>query len=756
MYFSAFIRLTRGYCGPSPEEHKLFATRQVGSAALHGAPKPFPAVTTAGGPEDIILIQPDSNMVRATANHILLLKVQVVDHWQNAISNRALEFSVDKPQSNKGVFVDAQGEESYNIQLTTDASGYAQIWFKPVLLSNTVKITCEKQNGQPPIYEWITIIGQAATAHKIEILSDKHVSVIANSKVNVQVAAFDDTYALVDGQTITFETTDGYLHSSGGGFSTRQTKDGIATEAWSVGVNSGRSVLYVDGNTEIGSPDSIIALVLPSAPFTDSSRISLLGEVSADPGSKAIVQITLADSFGNPVHGYDVLLTSDDQGVAFEQPTSPTDASGVTYGSISSTKAGFVWISAILKNDATFRLPPIQVMVKPGRPALLSLPRGETNQFSGNVGAVLQSPLKVFVTDMNGNPVRLRDADVKFEIKSGGGYFEQSGIKLATQETDSSGAASVDLILGTTPDQAYMVQVSIVYPANVDAHLTFTGQSRRPEDALPWSLNKISGDSLQAQVGDTLSEPLGVKLTDKEGVPVWSSNTPVVQFTQISGVGEFPDGDYKMTDRHGLAEARFRLTGGGTHIIEAAVPGENNSVRFTVFSQAGVPAKMIPADSTELHGIVGREIFNRIQVMVMDEHNAAVDGVPVKFEILEQLSQVHGASIAASPVLTGANGQTGVATAVVRLGQKTGDYVIKASSNALPESEVVIFRITATHEQPYYLAKQDGDRQHMTFNRELVEPIVVKVMDEYENPVPNVNIFFAADEAAGNGTALYF
>ena len=741
--------------GTIPQEHKLFAVSEFDRNALHGSPKTFTAVTTAGEPEDIVLIQPDSNMVQATANHLLLLKVQLVDHWRNAISSRALDFSVDKPVNNKGVFVDDQGTESNSIQLTTDASGYAQVGFKPVLLSNTVKITCTKQDGQPPIYEWITIIGQAATAHRIEILSDKEVSVVANSRVNVQVAAFDDTGALVDGQTITFTTTDGYLHSSGGGFSTRQTKDGIASETWSVGTNSGRAVLHVDGGTEIGSPDSVIALILPSAPFADSSRISLLSEVSADPGSKAIVQIALADSFGNAVNGYDLLLTSDDAGVSFDQPTSPTDASGVTYGSVSSTKAGLVQISAVLKNDPTFRLPPIQVLVKPGRPALLSLPTGETNQFVGNIGAVLKSPLKVFVTDMNGNPVRLSEADVKFEIKSGGGYFAESGIKLATQETDSSGAASADLILGTTPDQAYMVQVSVVYPADVDAHLTFTGQSRRPEDALPWSLSKMSGDSLRAQVGDTLSEPLGVKLTDTDGVPVWSSNTPVVQFTQISGDGEFPDGDFKATDHLGLAAARFRLTGGGTHIIEAAIPGENNGVRFTLFSQAGAPAKMIPADSTELHGIVGREIFNRIQVMVMDEHNAAIDGAPVKFEIVEQPAQAHGASIEASPVLTGANGRTGVATAVVRLGQKTGDYLIKASSNALPQSEVVIFRIGANHEQPYYLAKQAGDRQHMTYNRELVEPIVVKVMDEYENPVPNVNIFFAADKVAGNGTALY-
>jgi len=738
-----------------PGEHQLHASSEFGGVELSGSPKVFSATTIAGEPEDIVLVQPDSNIVQATANHPLLLKVKLVDHWDNSVAGISLQFSVDKPVSNKGVFVDSQGNESTELQIETNEFGFAEIIFKPVLLSNTIKITCEKPDGQPPIYEWITIIGQAATAERIEILTDKQVSVVANSLVNVQVAAFDDTDALVDGQTITFETDDGFLLSSGGSYSTRQTQSGVAAEKWNVGTNTGRAVLYVDGGTPIGSPDSVIALILPSAPFADSCRLSIMGELTADPGAKAIVQIALVDSFGNPINGYELLLTSDDDGVSFDQPTVPTDASGLTYGSVSCSKAGVIRISAILKSDPAFRLPPIMVNVNPGKPALLSLPAGETNQFVGNIGAALAGPLTVIVTDANLNPVLARQADVRFEIKTGGGYFQESGIKIASVETDSIGAAKVNLILGTTPSQAYLIQVDLVYPPDTGARLTFTGQSRQPEDALPWSLTKVSGDSMSVPVGEIAPEPFVVGVRDKDGIPVWSSNSPIIRFSVKNGSGEFPDGDFKASNKHGLVEALYKLTGGGTHVIEAAMPGEHNGVLFTVLAQAGAPAKMVPADSIELHAVVGREIVDRLKVMIMDEHNAPVNGVPVIFEVSEQPPQLHGASVKLSPVLTGANGQDGVAVAQVQMGQKIGDYVIKASSNALPASENILFRITAIAEAPYYLSKFAGDRQHMTFNRELVEPVVVKVMDKFENPVPNVNIFFTADEAAGNGRALH-
>jgi hypothetical protein len=739
--------------GTTPGVYQLEASSENGGIALNNSPRMFSAVTTAGEPEEIILIQPDSIVVEATANHAILLKTQLVDHWKNSIANQTINFNVEQPASNKGVLIDDQNREFYEKQLQTDQDGYVEINFRPVQSTNIVKISCKKSDDAE-IFKWLTIIGNAATAQRIEILSNHEVSVAANGDVSVQVAAFDDTEALVDGHTITFETEFGHLSSSGG-YSTRQTQNGIAEEVWSVGTKTGRAVLYVDGNTPNGSPDSVIALIMPSAPFADSSRISLMSELNADPGSKAIVQIALSDSFNNPVNGYELLLTSEDVGVSFDQPTSPTDVSGVTYGSVSSSKAGVIHISAVLKSNPAFRLPPVPIFVSAGKPALLSLPEGETNQFVGNIGAFLKNPLTVIVTDANNNPVGLRQADVKFEIKNGGGYFDESGIRQASVETDSAGQAAVNLVLGTVANQTYMVQVDIVYPTGVGAQLVFTGQSREPETALPWSLTKISGDNIKAPVGQPMPEPFVVQVHDKDGVPVWSANSNIVQFAVRSGSGEFPDGNLKMTEKNGHASALYQMTGGGTHIVEAGIQGDHRVVLFTSFAQAGDAAKLAPVDSIELRGIVGREILDRINVMVMDEDNIPVDDVPVSFQVIEQPEQMQGAIIDQSPVISGASGQSGVATAQVRLGHKTGDYVIKASTNTLPESEFVLFRITALHDEAYYLAKSAGDLQHMTFNRELNEPIIVKVMDVYENPVPNENIFFFTEDAAAHGQPEY-
>ncbi|MBN1480648.1 T9SS C-terminal target domain-containing protein [candidate division KSB1 bacterium] len=743
--------------GTTPGENLLQASSTANGTALIKSPLKFKVITSAGAPENIVLVQPDTNWINATANQPLQLKVKITDHWDNAIVGKAVKFKVKLPETGKGTLIDDQGREVYEITLISDAQGFAQVLFKPVVTTltvNQVEISVDRGPNQQPLYFWVHVFGETPKAQRMQIVSSKQVTVQANALVNVEVAAFD---AVSGGSRVPYHTISfsiksgkGSLASSGNTFSTRQTgADGSnAKETWNVGPHVGRAVLVINGNTPYGSPDSVIATVQPAAPFADSSKIEVLSGLTA--GIKSIVKISLLDRYGNPVSGYDLELKSPDAHATFEQPAAPTDVNGWAYGSVSSTKAGPIRIYATMKNDASFRIPEITVHVQHGTAAKLELLPGQNNIFVGNIGAILKTPLTVRVTDAYGNVVGANRAQVKFAL-TGGGSLEGSDASKNTAfvKTDSYGLAQIQVIMGTNPNEAHLVEASLSDPNKPSVKITFTGQSRHP--VLPYALTKVSGDSLQGRVGVAMSEPFVVKVVDKDGIPVWSENSPLVQFTPVVGSGEIVDGDRKASDHYGRAYAWYKFITGGVHSIRASVG--DVYVVFTAFAQAGAPVKLQPMESTTQEYIV-KSILDKIKVRVTDKDDNPVNDVPILFRLVDEPQQENGATVDSAPVKTGAAGQAGVASATAQLGEKIGSYFIEATCEQLPPTEKVLFKIAATSGNAYYLGKYSGDQQFGTKNRPLVYPVVVKVMDEYLNPVPDVAVEFWANSSQGHGQPL--
>lgn len=741
--------------GTEPSEHKLEATSELNGKALTNSPLYFNARTVAGAPELIHLISPDQNPVRATANQPLLVRVQITDKWNNTVSRIPVTFTVLKPENDKGVLIDSLNNQSTKITLNCDTKGYAQVLFKPVVTTDTVNqisISVDRPGQQPAIF-YLQVIGEAPAAKRIKILSDKNITVKANAKVDIQVAAYDATSGgnIVKNHTIAFtvKSGKGSLASTGNIFSTRQTGDnGIAQETWNVGSKIGRAVLVVDsGESLVGSPDSVIATIQPAEPFADSSGLKMMGALTA--GIKGNVQISLRDQFGNPVSGYELTLTSPDAQVTLTQPSSPTDSDGFAYGQVMSTKSGIIRIGAQLKENSELKIAPIEVYVTHNQAAKLSLLSGQTNQFVGNVGAILKQPLTVRVTDAYDNPVSAGSAEVKFSLIAGSGSLEGENANRTSAfiHSDSLGRAAIQLIMGTADGEAHVVEASLSTPNEPSVKLTFTGQTRQPIS--PYALVKVSGDSLEGKVGQNLTEPFVVRVVDQSGIPVWSGGTKLVRFTSQVGDGEFVDGDYLSTDHYGHAETHYKFITGGTHTIKASV-GSSFSVFFTAWAQAGAAAKMLPVESTEQEFVVNSEI-KTVKVQVTDKDGNPVNDVPVIFSLIQEPQQGSGVIVDATAVNSGANGQPGVAIAKVTLGQYIGEYQIEAYSPQLAQTEKVIFTINATPGPAYYLSKYSGDQQFGTKNRTLVYPIVVKVMDEFLNPVPDVTVEFWANTAQGHG-----
>jgi hypothetical protein len=97
----------------------------------------------------------------------------------------------------------------------------------------------------------------------------------------------------------------------------------------------------------------------------------------------------------------------------------------------------------------------------------------------------------------------------------------------------------------------------------------------------PAALTIVAGDGQQALLGDTLPDPLMVRLVDGEGLPVEGRDV-VFRFTDdLPGAAVDPAS--VPTDSLGLAAVRARLgSREGSQAIEAlvAVPGEDLRVRF--------------------------------------------------------------------------------------------------------------------------------------------------------------------------------
>ncbi len=731
----------------TPQQHMLSVSSEWNGMPLLNSPRIFRISVTAGDAARIVRVSPTVDRSEAVARSAMPLIVSLQDAYGNAIAGNTVKFTVTFPTSgDRGYFV-ADGLPVAERRLTTNAQGLAQVTFYPILGTNIVTVTAGDNQPVPPVA--FNITGTAAKAAHISLLNPRQMEVTAGESIPVRVEAYRADGSLVDGHPIDFSIVGDEGHLSNNFTSNRKmTVNGVADETWTVGRTTGRvNKLIVSGGTGIvGSPDSILVRILPAAPFADSSRVQITadgGSITTDNDSKALVTVRLADRFGNPVSGRRVRLTADAPTTLLEQPTAETNSLGEAYGWARSTRVGVISVGAVLESDPTFVIRSAQVTVKPGRAAKIAAAGGDA-RFTVNVGARLKEPLQVEVRDKYDNLVQSRAAEVLFEIRDGGGEFitATGRVNRTAVQVDSSGRASVMYKAGQQTGNC-LITATLSDPP-VGTSTAFVGTIRTA--AVPFSLSKISGDSLRLPVGQPSPTPLVVQVTDRDGLPVWSGSSPAVVFSSLVGQAEFVGGSSATSDESGYAAKTFKLISGGKHTISAQIFGGESITTFTVSALAGAPSLLAPLSPLHQGAVVASVQNNLLKVKVLDKDGNGVEGVPVIFQKLEEPPQRNGAVVGSEPVTTDADG---TAAARITLGEKAGEYIFRAVSPVLAGQQVT-FTVHARPDAPYYLSKLSGDRQSMTRGRRLVYPVVVRVTDRYQNPVAGVPVNFAP--AAGSGT----
>ncbi|MEX2632763.1 MAG: invasin domain 3-containing protein [Balneolales bacterium] len=246
------------------------------------------------------------------------------------------------------------------------------------------------------------------------------------------------------------------------------------------------------------------------------------------------------------------------------------------------------------------------------------------------------------------------------------------------------------------------------------------------------NLVKVSGDKQTGTVGEEITEPMVVMLTDNSGNPIAGQD---IQFS-ITGAPEDAQNhslssETVATNEDGLAEIILTL---GTKTGNYEVSATSGSVSDVLFEAEATPSSVDLTTST----------------ITADPEQIMADGESVA-TITVDLLDIYGNRVPLSSGTVGITASAGDIGTVTK--QDNGSYTAELTSSTLVETS----EITSTYngnklddsaEVKFVsgLAANilivSGNEQEQNVDTELSDLLVIQVLDEYENPVAGQNITF--------------
>ena len=365
-----------------------------------------------------------------------------------------------------------------------------------------------------------------------------------------------------------------------------------------------------------------------------------------------------------------------------------------------------------------------EASLPPPVPAVLSIISGD-NQ-SGLTGEALANPFVVEVHDQYDDP--MEGVTVTFALlTSGGSLSSQIGM------TDANGRAESTLTLGIDPG-GYTVEVSV---EGIAETATFNAEASLPPP-MATSLKVISGDNQSGLTGEALMNPFVVEARDQYDDPM---EGVTVTFVVSAGGGSVSDTSVN-TDANGLAQSTLILgSDPGTNTVEASI----GDLSQTFNAEAALPPpmatslKVISGDNQT--GLTGEALMNPFVVEACDQYDDPMEGVTVTFALLTS-----GGSLSSQIGMTDANGR---AESTLTLGSDPGGYTVEVSVEGI--AETVTFNAEASLPPPMATSLKviSGDNQTGLTGEPLMNPFVVEVHDQYDEPMEGVTVTFAVSGGGG-------
>lgn len=177
--------------------------------------------------------------------------------------------------------------------------------------------------------------------------------------------------------------------------------------------------------------------------------------------------------------------------------------------------------------------------------------------------------------------------------------------------------------------------------------------------------------------------------------------------------------DYRMNDNSGRV------------LIIAKIKDVESRFAYTVHSESTRPVELVAIDDEEVEAIIGIPLKAPFKVKVLDDNGNSCPHVPVDFSFQTSMFE----EIESKKVRTDKNG---IAEVLFRTPEVVGYFQVIASSPRVPDYEAAFVVLV----MPGDAAKMiviTGDKQTVEWEK-TSEPMVVQVLDDKENPIPNAEI----------------
>lgn len=403
------------------------------------------------------------------------------------------------------------------------------------------------------------------------------------------------------------------------------------------------------------------------------------------------------DARGHAIRGATVRWEAGDAAVATVDSTG--EVTGVSPGS-STLTATFDQLRATL---------PVEVVPVP---ASITVIAGEDQR--GPAGKMLGSQITAQVVSRTGRPVA--GVPVSLVLKSA-----QGTVLPEVDTSDARGMVQGTWTLGPVPGrQQLALQVE-----NVSVSPVLTAEA---EPVAANTRIAVIGDSLTAEVGDSLAEPVVIRVTDSMGLAL--ADVPVAWSTpdggRVTGLGT-------RTDSLGESRARWVL---GPKAGRQRVRAQVGSVRFVppftaqATAKAGAAVSVAIRSGDKQSGTVGKALAQPIVVRAVDRDGNPVPGAPLQVNAI--------AGRAADSLLTT---------------DATGQARIRWTLGQSPGAQRLLVRIAGENEAAEATAKAGpGEPASIKFvttpaaagGKTPGKPVVVEVADGYGNPVAGRSVSFSA------------
>ncbi|MBN1465231.1 Ig-like domain-containing protein [candidate division KSB1 bacterium] len=695
------------------------------------------------------------------------VKVQIVDQYGNGISKQVVDFEIVAVGTNSG-YLNAFGNTT--AKDTTDNDGFAEVrWgLGPQVGSQNNKMRASAKVNQvhlvnsPYVFSASAMVGGAEKL--VKVTNDANLSSIIGNTLSeylkVKVTdALDNPVANVAVRFQVLSRNEAMGGTLDGLVDTLKTKstdsNGFAWVQFTLGNNAGYRINKIEARAEnpatklplSGSP----VLFEITGTSTNARKVTLVdgGNQKGVVGDylPRPVQVKAMDQYSNPVRNqpirfriipHDITQT---EGIGSLGPGAAVDTSvntnaqglaiiqwrlGQTVGAYALEASSFgnghlenspMTIYATGKADRT-NPDTSDVAISPSE---LVVSNGE-----------LKATVIVTLRDSFGNPVSGKAVNITV---TGEG-------NLITQPADTTNAAgqAVGYLASRVAGRKYISARDM--NNGIALHDSMAQIVFKPATAA--TITKAPGDNGDTQkrnIGTVLENPLKVLVTDRFGNAI---QNVAVTFRAVTGGGSLVDNQPVYSDSLGISAAKYRLgSQAGANLIEASSTGLSGSpVNFSAIAENPQQISRLEVLSgNHLVASPGQELPEPLRVRVLDVRSWPVFGKRTKFDVL-----VNDAVVTSeNPVNSDMYGEVQVR---VNVGTTVGLNIIKAYLEDLPSISATFYDTTKVSSGSGASAIQNyaGNNQTGFVGQTLSVPLTVRVVDAYNNPVPEVTVKFEVVE----------